>query len=96
MLEYLCDNFEGEIHMSFGMTTKEEEDKIISFFEEKKRNKDLVVYSCTSGYPVPFEDICLLEITRLRELYSSRVKAIGMNIAPSVLSSTLAGKFLSA
>ena len=79
MIEYLCDNFEGEIHLSLGMTTKEEEEEIVSFFEEKKRNKDLVLYSCTSGYPVPFEDICLLEITRLRNKYSSRVKAIGFS-----------------
>lgn len=79
MLEYLCDNFEGEIHLSFGMTTKDEEEQIVSFFEEKKRNKDLVIYSCTSGYPVPFEDICLLEINRLRENYAHRVKAIGFS-----------------
>lgn len=79
LLEYLCDNFEGEIHLSFGMTTHEEEEKIISFFEEKKRNKDLVIYNCTSGYPVPFEDICLLEINRLKEQYAQRVKAIGFS-----------------
>lgn len=79
MLEYLCDNYKGEIHISFGMTTKEEEEKIISFFENKKRAKDLVVYSCTSGYPVPFEDICLLEIVRLRETYGHRVKEIGFS-----------------
>lgn len=79
MLEYLCDNYEGEIHLSFGMTTKQEEDDIISFFESKGRNKDLVLYNCTSGYPVPFEDICLLEITRMREAYSNRVKAIGFS-----------------
>ena len=79
MLEYLCDNFEGEIHLSFGMTTKDEEEKIVSFFEEKKRNKDLVIYCCTSGYPVPFEDICLLEICRLREAFAHRVKAIGFS-----------------
>ena len=79
MLEYLCDNFGGEIHLSFGMTTKEEEEQIVSFFEEKKRNNDLVIYSCTSGYPVPFEDVCLLEINRLRESYAKRVKAIGFS-----------------
>ena len=79
LLEYLCENFGGEIHVSFGMTSKEEEEKIISFFELKKRNKDLVIYSCTSGYPVPFEDICLLELTRLRKDYESRVKAIGFS-----------------
>ena len=79
LLFYLCDNFSGEIHLSFGMTVKEEEEMIISFFESRKRNKDLVIYACTSGYPVPFEDICLLEITRLKENYLSRVKAIGFS-----------------
>ena len=48
-------------------------------FESKGRNKDLVIYDCTSGYPVPFEDICLLELTRLRELYADRIKAIGFS-----------------
>lgn len=79
LLLYLCENFGGEIHLSFGMTTKDEEEKIVSFFEEKGRAKDLVIYSCTSGYPVPFEDVCLLEISRLREKYGNRVKAIGFS-----------------
>ena len=79
MLQYLCDNYGGEIHLSFGMTTKTEEEKIVSFFEANSRAKDLVLYNCTSGYPVPFEDICLLEITRMREQYGDRVKAIGFS-----------------
>lgn len=79
VLEHLCDNFGGEIHLSFGMTTQEEEEQIVRFFEDEKRAKDLVIYSCTSGYPVPFEDICLLEITRLREKFEKRVKAIGFS-----------------
>ena len=79
MLEYLRDAYEGEIHLSFGMTTKEEEKKIIDFFEAKNRAKDLVIYACTSGYPVPFEDICLNEITRLKETFGNKVKAIGFS-----------------
>ena len=79
LLEYLCDNYSGEIHLSFGMTTHEEEEQIVAFFEQKGRNKDVVVYSCTSGYPVPFEDISLLEITRIKEQYENRVKAIGFS-----------------
>ena len=79
LLKYLCDNFGGEIHLSFGMTTKDEEEKIVSFFEANGRAKDLVLYNCTSGYPVPFEDICLLELTRMRESYGNRVKAIGFS-----------------
>ncbi len=79
LLEYLCDNYEGEIHLSFGMTSKAEEEEIVSYFEDKGRAKDLIIYSCTSGYPVPFEDICLLEITRLKQQYKQRVKAIGFS-----------------
>jgi N-acetylneuraminate synthase len=79
MLGYLCDNFGGEVHLSFGMTTHEEEEKIVSFFESKGRAKDVIIYSCTSGYPVPFEDICLFEIPRLIKSYGSRVKEIGFS-----------------
>ncbi len=79
MLEWLCDNYGGEIHVSLGMTTHEEEEKLITLFETKGRNQDLVVYACTSGYPVPFEDVCLLEINRIRDAYGNRVKKIGFS-----------------
>ncbi|MCM8813883.1 MAG: N-acetylneuraminate synthase family protein [Candidatus Omnitrophica bacterium] len=79
LLSYLCDQYGGEIHLSLGMTAKAEEEQIIALFEEKKRNKDLVIYSCTAGYPVPFDDICLLEIARLRNDYGARVKAVGFS-----------------
>ena len=79
MLQWLCDNYEGEIQLSFGMTNHEEEEKIVKLFEANGRAKDLVLFNCTSGYPVPFKDVCLLEITRMREAYESRVKSIGFS-----------------
>ena len=79
MLQWLCDNYRGEIQISFGMTTHEEEAQIIKLFEDSGRNKDLTIFSCTSGYPVPFKDVCLLEINRLMQLYSDRVKNIGFS-----------------
>lgn len=79
LLSWLCDNYGGEIHVSVGMTTREEEEKLVKLFESKGRNKDLVLYSCTSGYPVPFEDVCLLEISRLVDTYGSTVKEIGFS-----------------
>jgi N-acetylneuraminate synthase len=79
MLEWLCDNYLGEIHVSLGMTTKEDEGRIVDLFISKSRSQDLVIYSCTSGYPVPFSDICLLEISRLKQLYENKVKAIGFS-----------------
>lgn len=79
MLQWLCDNYEGEIQISFGMTSQEEEQQIVRLFETNGRAKDLVLFNCTSGYPVPFKDVCLLEITRMRKQYESRVKAIGFS-----------------
>lgn len=80
MLKVLRDEYQGEVHLSFGMTSKDEEKEIIQFFEETNQAKDrLVVYSCTSGYPVPFPDVCLLEISRLKKEYGDRVKAIGFS-----------------
>ncbi|WP_229813814.1 N-acetylneuraminate synthase family protein [Novosphingobium colocasiae] len=79
MLAVLADEYDGEIHLSFGMTTHEEEEAIVRFFEQRGRAGDLVIYSCTSGYPVAFEDICLGEITRLKESFEHRVKAIGFS-----------------
>ncbi len=79
MLQWLCDNYEGEIQLSFGMTSHEEEEQIVQLFEKNDRAKDLVLFNCTSGYPVPFEDVCLLEINRMREAYEDRVKAIGFS-----------------
>lgn len=79
MLDYLTENFNGEIEISFGMTTRKEEKDIIEFFIRKRRNMDLVIYSCTSGYPVPPKDVCLLEISRLKESYGNIVKGIGFS-----------------
>ncbi|WP_299244513.1 N-acetylneuraminate synthase family protein [uncultured Aquimarina sp.] len=80
MLRVLRDEYTGEVHLSFGMTNQEEEKQIISFFEETNQAKNrLVIYSCTSGYPVPFKDVCLLEISRLKNEYGNRVKDIGFS-----------------
>jgi sialic acid synthase len=79
MLGWLCDNYKGEIHISTGMTTKNETETLVNYFIEKERNKDLVLYNCTSGYPVPFEDVCLLEINLLKNKYGDKVKHIGFS-----------------
>lgn len=99
MLQWLCDNYEGEVQLSFGMTTKKEEEQIVQLFEKNKRAKDLILYNCTSGYPVPFKDVCLLEILRMKEKYENRVKAIGfsghhLGIAVDTAAYTLGAKYI--
>ncbi len=79
MLSWLCENYQGEIHISTGMTTKNETEELVNFFIEKGRNQDLVLYNCTSGYPVPFEDVCLLDINLLIAKYGEKVKHIGFS-----------------
>ena len=79
MLQWLCDNYGGEIQLSFGMTTHAEEEKIVDLFVKNGRNKDLVIFDCTSGYPVPYEDVCLLELIRLKNMFGSTVKKIGFS-----------------
>merc|ERR1719330_1533465 len=80
-MKVLREQYSGEIHISTGMTTKEEIEKIVKFWEEGKgdaKNR-VVLYNCTSGYPVPFEDVCLLEIRLLQQKYAHRVKCIGFS-----------------
>lgn len=79
LLEWLCINYNGEIHVSTGMTTKDEIEDIVKLFLSHNRNTDLVLYNCTSGYPVPFDDVCLLDISYLIQKYGSSVKHIGFS-----------------
>jgi len=99
MLQWLCDNYQGEIQLSFGMTTHEEEEAIVKIFENNGRAKDLVLFNCTSGYPVPYADMCLLEINRMRQAYEHRVKSIGfsghhLGIAADVAAYTLGANII--
>jgi N-acetylneuraminate synthase len=100
LLKVLRDEYSNDVHISMGMTTKDEEQKIVEFFEEKNQAKDrLIIYSCTSGYPVPFEDVSLLEIRRLHETYKNRVKHIGfsghhLGIAIDIAAYTLGAEWI--
>jgi N-acetylneuraminate synthase len=100
MLRLLRDQYAGDVHISSGMTTLSEIEEIVAFFEETNQAKNrLVLYNCTSGYPVPFKDICLLEINRLYENYGDRVKEIGfsghhLGIAADVAAYTLGARWI--
>jgi sialic acid synthase len=100
MMKILRDEYKGEVHISFGMTRINEERNVVDFFEETNQSKNrLVIYSCTSGYPVPFKDVCLLEISRLYADYGSRVKEIGfsghhLGIAIDIAAYTLGAKWI--
>jgi len=100
LLEILRDRYSGQVHISLGMTTREEENSMIELFEATGQAKDrLVIYSCTSGYPVSFPDICLLEIKRLYDNYGHRVREIGfsghhLGIAADIAAYTLGARWI--
>ena len=99
MLTVLAEEFKGQIQLSLGMTTKAEEDEIVKFFEDKGRAKDLLLYACTSGYPVEFDELCLLEVTRLKEKFGGRVGGIGfsghhLGIAADIAALTLGAEWI--
>lgn len=100
MLKVLRDEYKGQVQLSVGMTTKDEVEKIVEFFEETDQAKSrLLVYSCTSGYPVPAEDVALLEIKWLYDAYGDRVNEIGfsghhLGIALDVAAYTLGAKWI--
>ena len=99
MLSLLCDDFPGEIHVSLGMTTSEEEAALMTLLRRKERLSSVVLYHSTSGYPVDFEDLNLLEIDRLREEYGDLVKDIGfsghhLGISADVVAYTLGATYV--
>ena len=58
-----------------------------------------MLYACTSGYPVPFDDVCLLEISRLYDKYGDRVQGISfsghhLGIAIDVAAYTLGARWI--
>ena len=80
MLEILRDNYKGDVHISLGMTTPDEVNQIINFFDKGNILKDrVVIYACTSGYPVPFDQLCLLEIKKLIDNFGDKVKSVGFS-----------------
>lgn len=100
MLKVLRDEFKGQVQLSIGMTTKEEVEEIVSFFEETDQAKSrLLIYSCTSGYPVPAKNVALLEINWLYDNFESRVNEIGfsghhLGVALDVAAFTLGARWI--
>jgi len=100
MLKVLRDEFKGQVQLSIGMTSRKEVEEIISFFEETNQAKSrLLIYACTSGYPVPAKDVALLEINWLYHNYEERVNKIGfsghhLGVALDVAAYTLGARWI--
>lgn len=63
LLNYIFNNYSGDVHVSTGMTTDQERTELMFFLAPFSSR--VVMYHCTSEYPVPFERLFLLEIPKL-------------------------------
>jgi N-acetylneuraminate synthase len=99
MLRELARIYAGDLHVPLGMTTPDEVAQIVQVLREERALERTVLYACTSGYPVPFDQLCLLEIRELVEQYGTQVRAIGfsghhLGIAADVAAYTLGAQWI--
>jgi len=99
LLSYIFENFKGEIHISMGMTTEEEIDKIFELSKKKNRSKDTVFYACTSTYPANHNQLYLNEITKYIKKYGNDILSVGFSghhsgIAPDIAAITLGASYI--
>ena len=71
MLDFLFNKYDGNIHISTGMTLPEE--KKILYKKLNSLSHRVVIYHCTSEYPTSFERLYLKEISRIQENFSGEV-----------------------
>ena len=93
LLEYIYSNYNGFVHISVGMATKKEREKLYKYLYDKKDRT--VIYWTTSDYPAKFEDLFLLEIKDLVKKF----KYVGysshnLGIAISLVAYTLGCQFI--
>jgi sialic acid synthase len=78
LLLEVFENYSGDVHVSLGMTTKSEENQLLNLFNRNSASR-LVLYICTSAYPVPENEIYLMEIRRLLDNYQDKIKSVGFS-----------------
>lgn len=89
-------HWDGPIHVSLGMMTREEEQRLAAVLDQSWRR--VALYACTSAYPTPAHDLALGEIKRLRDTY---VDALGvgfsghyLGIAPDIAALALGATWI--
>lgn len=82
LAEFICKNFNGDIHVSTGMTTKDKIHDIFNFYcFQQNRADDFVVYHCTSGYPVDFPETYILGVDWLNKRFKHNYNFKGLGFS---------------
>ena len=99
MLEWLAKEYPGDLHISLGMTSRRETERIVALLEGLGAAGRTVLYACTSGYPIAAEEACMLEVRRLQEQFGGKIKAAGysghhLGIALDMAAVTLGARWI--
>ena len=91
LLDFVRQNYNGDIHISLGMLSPLETFKVYNHFEDIKEK--VVIYHCTSIYPCPFEKLYLKEISNIKENwdrvgFSNHGYGIAADVAAYILGAT--------
>jgi sialic acid synthase len=94
LIDYIYANYLGGIHISLGMANQDERERILKHI--KKHEDVTVIYWTTSGYPVPFNELYLLEIQNLCTKTDFKIGYSGHNlgIAVDIAAYTLGAQFI--
>lgn len=96
MLDYLAHEYDGDIHLSTGMTTSAEKQGLFDWIFDTGISSRIVIYHCTSKYPCPFEDLYLLEIQNLVETFRGTDVRVGFSNHGKGIAADVAGYMLGA
>ena len=88
LLDTLFNNYKGDVHISLGMISFDAKKELYKYLDDKKDR--VVMYHTTSGYPVIFNELYLMEIAELKEKfkkvgYSGHHLGISVDICAYVL-----------
>lgn len=78
VLDTVIESLKGNIHISLGMTTVHEIDKIYEYLDKRSVLWRTVFYHCVSDYPAKFENMNLNRIEFYKEYYN-RVCCFGFS-----------------
>jgi sialic acid synthase len=67
------------IHISLGMTSSLEKEKIFKHLEQRRYFSDTTLYSCTSSYPTEIGELYLGELLDLRNRYAKHGASFGFS-----------------
>lgn len=98
LLSVLTEEYSGDLHISLGMITREEKQKLYAKYNELGIGERVILYHCTSEYPCPFEHLYLKELDNIK--WGPNPKKIigfsnhGYGIAADVVAYTLGATWI--